>query len=163
MHIHRRAYGSENLKYRCLGRSRGGLAAKISARVDTEGRPVRLLISPGNDHDVTYAAALLEGLDQERQIILNYPNKASTPTAYTPAFAIKVLIPNIPNHSNRKKKFPIEEGHYYRQRNRVERFFDSEQVRDTSPPIRQARDHLFGVWSSLPPFSISLRSIHSTA
>jgi hypothetical protein len=30
-----------------------------SSRVDAKGRPVRLLISPERDHDVTYADALL--------------------------------------------------------------------------------------------------------
>ena len=42
---------------RCVGRSRGGLTTKIHARVDAQGRPVRFLISPGDDHDVPRRAA----------------------------------------------------------------------------------------------------------
>src|SRR5919204_5508797 len=43
---------------RYVGRSRGGFTTKIHARVDAKGRPVSLLISPGEAHDVTYAEAL---------------------------------------------------------------------------------------------------------
>jgi transposase len=54
---------------RRVGRSRGGLTTKIHARGDAKGRPVRFLISPGNDHDLTAAEALLEGLDKRASVI----------------------------------------------------------------------------------------------
>jgi Transposase DDE domain len=41
----------------------GREATQIHARVDAKGRPVSMLISPGEEHDVTYAEALLEGLE----------------------------------------------------------------------------------------------------
>ena len=46
-----------------------GLPTKIHARVDGKGRPVRLLISPGNDHDITCAEALLGGLEPGATVI----------------------------------------------------------------------------------------------
>jgi IS5 family transposase len=52
-----------------VGRSRGGLTTKIHARVDAKGRPVCLLISPGNDHDVTAAETLLEGIEPRAIVI----------------------------------------------------------------------------------------------
>jgi IS5 family transposase len=59
--VHQHASGVKKKSgVRCVGRSRGGLTTKIHARVDAKGRPVRLLISPGNDHDVTCAKALLD-------------------------------------------------------------------------------------------------------
>ena len=38
---------------RCLGRSRGGLSTKIHERVDHQGRPIQILITPGQAHDLT--------------------------------------------------------------------------------------------------------------
>jgi IS5 family transposase len=52
----------------CRSKS-GGLTTKIDARVDAKGRPVRLLISPGNDHDVIAAEALLDGLEPGAVVI----------------------------------------------------------------------------------------------
>jgi transposase len=54
-------------------------------------------------------------------------------------------IPNIPNRSNRKKKFRWKKA-IYRQRNHVERFFNKlKQFRRIAPPLRQARSHLLGI------------------
>ena len=52
-----------------MGRSRVGLTTKIHARVDAKGRPVCLLISPGEVHDVTCAETLLAGLEQRAIVI----------------------------------------------------------------------------------------------
>ena len=48
--VHQHASGVKKSGVRCVGRSRGGLTTKIHARVDAQGRPIKLLISPGNDH-----------------------------------------------------------------------------------------------------------------
>ena len=45
-----------------MGRSRGGLTTKIHALVDAEGRPVKLLLTPGQAGDAPAAASLLEDL-----------------------------------------------------------------------------------------------------
>jgi transposase len=42
---------------------------KCTRRVDAKGRPVRLLISLGNTHDVDTAEALLDGLEPRRVVI----------------------------------------------------------------------------------------------
>ena len=52
-----------------MGRSRDGLTTKIHARVDAKGRPVRLIITPGEAHDVTGAEALLDGLEARAIVI----------------------------------------------------------------------------------------------
>jgi transposase len=41
-----------------LGRSCGGFSTKIHALVDALGNPVKFLLSPGNDHDITQAEEL---------------------------------------------------------------------------------------------------------
>ena len=103
-----------------MGRSRGGLTTKIHARVDAKGRPVRLLISPGNDHDVTAATALLDGLDPRAVVIADKGYDADFVRAHIRA---QGAVPNIPNKSNRRKRFRWTKA-IYRERNHVERFFN---------------------------------------
>jgi len=45
-----------------MGRTRGGLTTKIHAVVDAEGRPIKLALSPGQDHDCSKALPLLDDL-----------------------------------------------------------------------------------------------------
>ena len=87
---------------RCVGRSRGGITTKFHARVDSKGRPVRLLISPGNNHDITAAEVLLDGLHQRAIVIADKGYDADVVRAHIRA---QGAVPNIPNKSNRKKKF----------------------------------------------------------
>jgi transposase len=103
-----------------VGRSRGGLTTKIHARVDAKGRPVRLLISPGEVHDVAYAEALLDGLEPRAIVIADKGYDADRVRAHIRA---QGAIPNIPNRSNRKKKYRWKKV-IYRERNLVERFFN---------------------------------------
>ena len=46
-----------------MGRSRGGLTSKIHALVDARGRPVKLILTPGQRADAPVAADLLAGID----------------------------------------------------------------------------------------------------
>ena len=52
----RRKKGTRN---QALGRSRGGLSSKINLAVDASGRPVRLLLAPGQRHDIRAARQLI--------------------------------------------------------------------------------------------------------
>jgi transposase len=142
-----------------VGRSRGGLTTKIHARVDAKGRPVRLLISPGQDHDVTCAEALLEGLQRRAVVIADKGYDADRVRAHIRS---QGAIPNIPNKSNRKKRSRWKKS-IYRQRNHVERFFNKlKQFRR----IATRYDKLgatFLAFIQLAAVRISLRSIESTA
>ena len=142
-----------------MGRSRGGLTTKIHARVDAKGRPVRLLISPGNEHDVTAAEALLDGL-KPRTIVI--ADKGYDADRVRCCIRAQGAIPNIPNRSNRKKKFRWNKA-IYRERNHVERFFNKlKQFRR----IATRYDKLgatFLAFIQLAAIRISLRSIESTA
>src|SRR5512134_1829831 len=56
--VHQHAAGAKKkVEIGCVGRSRGSLSTKIHARVDAKGRPVALLISPGQDRDAMHAEA----------------------------------------------------------------------------------------------------------
>jgi hypothetical protein len=54
---------------KCVGRSRGGLTTKIHARVDRQGKPIQLLITPGQAHDLAGAEPLLANLDRRTVVI----------------------------------------------------------------------------------------------
>ena len=142
-----------------MGRSRGGLTTKIHARVDAKGRPICLLISPGNDHDVARAEALLEGLESGAIVIADKGYDADRVRC---CIRDQGAIPNIPNRSNRKRKFRWKKA-FYRQRNHVERFFNKlKQFRR----IATRYDKLgatFLAFIQLAAIRISLRSIESTA
>jgi transposase len=45
-----------------VGRSRGGLTTKIHTLADAQGRPLRFILTAGQDHDCTTAADLLAAL-----------------------------------------------------------------------------------------------------
>src|SRR6266436_241720 len=51
-----------------IGPSRGGLTTKIHALVDALGNPVELMLTPGQDHDLTCAEPLIENADPEALI-----------------------------------------------------------------------------------------------
>ena len=46
-----------------IGKSRGGLSTKIHVLVDALGNPFDLMLTPGQNHDVTAAEPLLETAD----------------------------------------------------------------------------------------------------
>jgi transposase len=46
-----------------IGRSRGGLTTKIHVLIDALGNPVEVMLSPGQDHDLTCAELLIEAVD----------------------------------------------------------------------------------------------------
>src|SRR5690606_4021021 len=115
-----RLRGQKKSGVRCVGRSRGGLTTKIHARVDAKGRPVRLLISPGNHHDITCARALLDGLEPRAIVIAD---KGYDADSVRSCIRDQGATPNIPNRANRKRKYRWKKA-IYRQRNLVERFFN---------------------------------------
>ena len=142
-----------------MGRSRGGLTTKIHARVDAKGRPVRLLISPGNDHDAVRAADLLDGIEKGCVVIADKGYDADSIRA---CIRDHGAIPNIPNRSNRKTKFRWKKT-IYRQRNHVERFFNKlKQFRRIATRYDKLGANFFA-FVRLAAVRIWFRSIESTA
>ena len=52
-----------------MGRSRGGLTSKIHALVDAEGRPIDIVLTPGQCHDGKAAPDLLEALEKDAIVL----------------------------------------------------------------------------------------------
>nr|WP_244404019.1 IS5 family transposase [Pelagibacterium halotolerans] len=102
-----------------LGRSRGGLTTKIHLAVDALGRPLRLILTPGQRGDAPIAPALLDGLK---------PLRVLADKAYD-SDAIRALIkdmgaePVIPCNPTRKRPI-LYDFQAYKVRNTVERCFN---------------------------------------
>ncbi len=55
-----RGWWARRSKKNEIGRSRGGFSTKIHAIVDLKGRPLEVLITPGQQHDCTVADKLID-------------------------------------------------------------------------------------------------------
>jgi transposase len=104
-----------------MGRSRGGLTSKIHALVDADGRLIDVRLTGGQVHDSVEAESLLERLG-EGAILL--ADKGYDSNAIRALAADRTAWANIPPRSNRKSSF-VFSSWVYRQRNLVERFFNS--------------------------------------
>ncbi len=142
-----------------MGRSRGGLTTKIHARVDAKGRPVRLILSPGNDHDVTCAEVLLDGLEPHAIVIADKGYDADCVRQHIRA---QGAVPNIPNKSNRKKRYRWKKS-IYRERNHVERFFNKLKNFRRIATRYDKLGATFFAFVQLASVRIWLRSIESTS
>ena len=103
-----------------MGRSRGGLTSKIHALVDAEGRPIDIVLTPGQCHDGKAAPDLLEALEKDAIVLAD---KAYDSDAIRKRIEDKGAWANIPAKRNRKNPFPFSKW-LYRYRNLVERFFN---------------------------------------
>jgi len=142
-----------------VGRSRGGLTTKIHALVDEKGRPLRLLITPGQDHDATGAAYLLQNVGRRTVVLADKGYDADWIRAQIRA---QGATANIPNKSNRKVLYPFRKK-LYRQRNLIERFFNKlKQFRRIATRYDKLGATFFA-FIQLAAVRIWLRSIESTA
>jgi transposase len=141
-----------------VGRSRGGLTTKIHARVDRRGRPIQLLITPGQAHDLTVAEHLLADLDPGTIVIGDKAYDADRLRAHIKAHG---AVANIPNMVRRKRRFRWTKA-LYRERNQIERFFNRlKQFRRIATRYDKLGAN-FLAFLQLATVRISLRSIEST-
>jgi transposase len=96
------------------------LTTKIHAMVDAEGRPVKLALSPGQDHDSTNALPLLGDLGNGSTLLGDRAYDTDAIRAFADE---RGAWANIPPKSNRKGSFAFSKW-VYRQRNLVDRFFN---------------------------------------
>jgi transposase len=102
-----------------LGRSRGGLTTKIHLLADALGRPLRLILTPGQAADIKSAPVLLEGMSA-RGVIADKGYDSNALRALISEAGMAVVIP-----SNRTRKVLIPyDTDLYKTRNRIERCFN---------------------------------------
>ena len=95
------------------------MTTKIHALVAALGNPVEVMLSPGQDHDLTHAPPLIEADDPGALIA----DKAFDADAFIAALDDRAIVPVIPSKSNRKIPRPFDFV-LYCERNLVERFFN---------------------------------------
>ena len=99
-----------------LGRSRGGFGAKVHLAVESLGLPLEIVLSPGQDADITHAPALLGG--HEPEAVLG--DKGYDSDAFAAAVEARGAAVVIPPRSNRKTPRDYDVV-LYKERNKVER------------------------------------------
>ena len=102
-----------------LGRSRGGFSTKVHVLCDALGNPVRFILTPGQQADITQAEALLA--DQQPAAVLadkGYDSDALL--AFIADLDAQAVIPARRNRIQQRELDP----QLYAERNQVERLFN---------------------------------------
>lgn len=102
-----------------LGRSRGGVSTKIHVAVDGLGKPTQILLSPGQDHDITKAPDLIRDSEADKVMA----DKAYDSDALIAQIETQGATPVIPPRENRKEPRDYDREDY-KKRNVVERFIN---------------------------------------
>ena len=118
----KRADGSGGQAEQALGRSRGGFGTKIHAAVSGLMLPVVLLLSAGQEADVSYAEKLLDGLPEQAKVESVIADKAYDSKKVVAKVESKGAAAVIPTQSTRKEQRLIDTERY-KDRNLAERFW----------------------------------------
>lgn len=118
---HQHAAGAEgsSAEAEALGRSRGGFSTKLHVACDGLGKPVTIILTPGQDHDVTQGPALIAGSDAKKIIA----DKGYDSDAFVAAIEARNAEAVIPPRCNRLEERPYDKDEY-KKRNVVERFIN---------------------------------------
>ncbi|HXN31308.1 MAG TPA: IS5 family transposase [Polyangiaceae bacterium] len=101
-----------------IGRSRGGPSTKIHAVVDALGNPVRLLLTPGQTHEMKVAHELLAGIC-DAYVAGDMAYDAQSLVQDLGARRCVVVIPSNPTRATQREI----DKHVYKERRLVENFF----------------------------------------
>jgi transposase len=118
---HQHAAGAEgsSAAAEALGRSRGGFSTKIHVACDGLGKPVKIILTPGQDHDVTQGSALIANSAAKKKIA----DKAYDSDRFIDEIESTGAEAVIPPRRNRNEERSYDKE-AYKQRNVVERFIN---------------------------------------
>lgn len=102
-----------------LGRSRGGFSTKLHALVDTQGRPLHVELTPGQQHESTVAEAIIADHARGKAFIADTGYDSDAIRAQLKELRIKAVICANPT----RKRKPRLDRRRYAIRYRVEVFF----------------------------------------
>jgi transposase len=119
---HQHAAGAENstAQAEALGRSRGGLGTKIHVACDGYGKPVKILLTPGQTHDVTQGPQLIQESDADKISA----DKGYDSDEFIAEIESRDAQAVIPPRSNRLEQRDYDKEEY-KKRNVVERFINN--------------------------------------
>ena len=101
-----------------IGKTKGGWNTKLHAAVDASGVPQSLLLSPGNEAEVSHAIAVLEELAAQKAVC----DKGYDSDVFRIWLYERGITPCIPAKENRIDPLPYNRRSY-RKRHLVENFF----------------------------------------
>lgn len=101
-----------------IGKTKGGWNTKLHAAVDNAGVPLALLLTPGNEADISHAAEVL----QEVEATMVVGDKGYDCDALRVWLRERKINPCIPARSNRLHPEPYRKASY-RKRHLVENYF----------------------------------------
>jgi transposase len=110
--------GTQN---QALGRSRGGFSIKIHLRVNREGLPIGIVLTPGEAHDSTAYPDLTAERDSDPDVLLGDRGHDSDPIRDD--VRARGGRPEIPTKRNRLIQHSVDHA-VYTMRNRIERFIN---------------------------------------
>ena len=101
-----------------FGRSRGDPSTKIHALVDALGNPDRIILSPGQRHDIKLADKLLDGI-HDAYVAADRAYDAKALVQMLEANRCTVVIPSNPTRAVQREI----DLHLYKERHLIECFF----------------------------------------
>jgi transposase len=119
----KRAGGTGGQAEQALGRSRGGFGTKVHAAVSGLMLPVVLLLTAGQEADVSSAGSLLQGVPAEAAVQAVIADQGYDSQAVVAAVQARGAEAVIPTLSTRKQQRQIDRERY-QDRNLAERFWN---------------------------------------
>jgi transposase len=140
-HQHAAGAKDSNAEAEALGRSRGGFSTKVHVACDGLGQPVKIILTPGQNHDSTQATNLLADT-QAAKIIADKGYDTNAIIAHIEAQGAEAVIPPL-GHRVEKRSYDKEE---YKNRNVVERFFNLiKQCRRVATRYEKTAQNFLGI------------------
>ena len=102
-----------------IGHTKGGRNTKLHAVCDGKGRPLVLLLTPGNVHDCKPARRCIEAMPPARELVAD---KGYDSKALREWLEDRGTTAVIPPRKNRKVQYDYDKA-VYKQRNVIERMF----------------------------------------
>jgi transposase len=137
-----------------LGRSQGGFSTKVHLRADGNGKPITIVLTPGERHETTVFEQLMEqgavrrpgrGRPKLRpaRVVGDKGYSSGTIRRYLRRHGIRMTIPR---RTNERRTGPFDRG-LYRQRNCIERLINRcKQFRRLATRYEKRADNYHGMW-----------------
>jgi transposase len=140
---HQHAAGAEgsSAEAEALGRSRGGFSTKIHVACDGLGKPVKIILTPGQNHDVTQGPALIANSEAKKKIA----DKAYDSDRFIEEIESTGAEAVIPPRNNRNEERSYDKE-AYKERNVVERFINAiKQCRRVATRYEKTARNFLGI------------------
>ena len=117
---HQHGHGSASADDEAIGKSRGGPTTKVHLAVDSYGLPIHFEVSGGQEADISYAGALLDGAPEGEYVVAD---KAYDSQALREHIEARGGVAVIPRRKNNALGNDAMDWYLYKHRHLVENMF----------------------------------------